>query len=132
MARKFGVRVEDLEGRTLLSGISYVLTTDHSVYQAGQPVQITFTETNTGTQPVTVSLSPTDFTVSASPGRVQPGLAVEPGERWSAAGLGDAPAGAVRDPDGDLERHDHGDRLPAGHRHDLRGEPVGHVPGLES
>ena len=41
------------------------VTTDHSVYQVGQPIQITFTETNTGTQPVTVSLSPTDFTVSA-------------------------------------------------------------------
>ena len=40
------------------------LTTDQSVYQVGQPIQITFTETNTGNQPVTVSLSPTDFTVS--------------------------------------------------------------------
>jgi len=64
MARKFGVSVEDLERRTLLSGIAYSLTTDHSAYQAGQPIQIVFTETNTGTQPVTVSLSPTDFTVS--------------------------------------------------------------------
>jgi hypothetical protein len=64
MARKFCVSVEDLERRTLLSGIAYSLTTDHSVYQAGQPIQITFTETDTGTQPVTVSLSPTDFTVS--------------------------------------------------------------------
>ncbi len=44
--------------------IAYTLTTDQSVYQAGQPIQIAFTETNTGTQPVTVSLSPTDFTVS--------------------------------------------------------------------
>ncbi len=65
MGRKFGVSVEDLERRTLLSGIAYSLTTDHSVYQAGQPIEITFTETNTGTQPVTVSLSPTDFTVAA-------------------------------------------------------------------
>lgn len=64
MARKFGLSVEDLERRTLLSGIAYSLATDHSVYQAGQPIQITFTETNTGSQPVTVSLSPTDFTVS--------------------------------------------------------------------
>ncbi len=64
MARKFGVSVEDLERRTLLSGIAYTLTTDQSVYQAGQPIQIAFTETNTGAQPVTVSLSPTDFTVS--------------------------------------------------------------------
>ena len=64
MARKFAVSVEDLERRTLLSGIAYSLRTDHSVYQAGQPIQITFSETNTGTQPVTVSVSPTDFTVS--------------------------------------------------------------------
>ncbi len=65
MSRKFGLRVEDLEGRTLLSGIVYSLTTDQSAYQVGQPIQITFTETNTGSQPVTVSVSPTDFTVSA-------------------------------------------------------------------
>jgi hypothetical protein len=64
MARKSGLSVEDLERRTLLSGIAYTLTTDQSVYQVGQPIQITFTETNTGTQPATVSLSPTDFTVS--------------------------------------------------------------------
>jgi hypothetical protein len=56
--------VEDLERRSLLSGIAYSLTTDHSVYEAGHPIQITFTETNAGTRPVTVSLSPTDFTVS--------------------------------------------------------------------
>ena len=64
MVRKSGVRVEEVERRTLLSGIVYSLTTDHSTYQAGQPIQIAFTETNTDTQPVTVSLSPTDFTVS--------------------------------------------------------------------
>jgi hypothetical protein len=64
MARKFRLSVEDLERRWLLSGIAYSLTTDHSVYHAGQPIQIAFTETNTGTQPVTVSVSPTDFTVS--------------------------------------------------------------------
>ena len=64
MARKFGVSVEDLERRTLLTGITYTLTTDQSVYQVGQPIQIAFTETNTGLQPVTVLVSPTDFTVS--------------------------------------------------------------------
>ena len=63
MAHKFGVSVEHLERRTLLT-IAYTLTTDQSVYQAGQPIQLAFTETNTGTQPVTVSLSPSDFTVS--------------------------------------------------------------------
>ena len=67
MARKIAVSVEDLEGRALLSGISYSLTTDQATYQVGQPIQITFTETNTGDQPVTVSLSPTDFSVSEQP-----------------------------------------------------------------
>src|SRR5947208_732554 len=32
----------------------YSLTTDMAVYLAGDPVQITFTETNTGDQPVTI------------------------------------------------------------------------------
>ena len=64
MGRKFGVSVFDLERRTLLSSIAFSLTTDHSVYQPGQSIQIAFTEKNTGTQPVTVSLSPTDFNVS--------------------------------------------------------------------
>ena len=79
MARKCGVSVEDLERRTLLSGIAYSLTTDHSVYQAGQPIEITFTETNTGSQPVTVSLSPTDFTVSEQfPAGYSPGWESNP------------------------------------------------------
>jgi Intracellular proteinase inhibitor len=56
--------IEALEGRSLLSGITYSLTTEQSVYQVGQPIQFTFTETNTSDQPVPVSLSPTDFTVS--------------------------------------------------------------------
>jgi hypothetical protein len=64
MARKIAVSVEDLEGRALLSGITYSLTTDQSTYQVGQSIQITFTETNTGNQPVTVLLEPTDFSVS--------------------------------------------------------------------
>ena len=61
---RMALGVNELEPRTLLSGISYTLTTDQATYQVGQPIQITFTETNTGDQPVTVSLSPTDFSVS--------------------------------------------------------------------
>ena len=56
--------VEPMEGHALLSGLSYSLTTDQSTYQPGQPIQIMFSETNTGDQPVTVSVSPTDFSVS--------------------------------------------------------------------
>ncbi len=61
---RMALGVDELEGRCLLSGISYSLTTDQTTYQVGQPIQITFTETNTGDQAVTVSLSPTDFSVS--------------------------------------------------------------------
>jgi hypothetical protein len=58
--------VEPLEGRALLSGLAYSLTTDQSVYQPGQPVQMTFRETNVSTRPVTVEDGPSidGFTVS--------------------------------------------------------------------
>jgi hypothetical protein len=64
MRRGTTLNVEPMEGRALLSGLSYSLTTDQSSYQPGQSIQITFTETNTGDQAVTVSVSPTDFSVS--------------------------------------------------------------------
>jgi hypothetical protein len=64
MDRRTAVVVERLEERALLSSIAYSLTTSQSIYQVGRPVNLTFTETNTGDQPVTVSVSPTDFTVS--------------------------------------------------------------------
>jgi len=64
MARRTVPDVEGLEGRTLLSSVSYSLTTDRSVYQLGQPIELTFTETNGSNQPVTVEVSPTDFTIS--------------------------------------------------------------------
>ncbi len=64
MRRKRPLVAELLEARTLLSSLSYSLTTNQSVYQVGQAIQITFTETNTSNQPVTVEVSPTDFEVS--------------------------------------------------------------------
>ena len=47
------------------------LTTDQSVYQLGQPIQLTFTETNVGTTPVQVLEGPSSFDVTA---KRQPGL----------------------------------------------------------
>jgi hypothetical protein len=47
-----------LEAKTLLSGLSESLKTDHAAYQAGQPVQMTFTETNASSQPIVVSIGP--------------------------------------------------------------------------
>lgn len=60
---------ETLEVRSLLSGLSYSLTTDQATYQVGQTIEITFTETNTSDQPLTVEVSPTDFTVWQVPSR---------------------------------------------------------------
>jgi hypothetical protein len=64
MRRKTPLMTEQLEGRTLLSSLFYTLTANQAVYQAGQTIQITFIETNTSNIPVTVEVSPTDFTVS--------------------------------------------------------------------
>jgi hypothetical protein len=64
MVRRASLAVEGLEDRALLSSLAYSLTTDQSVYQVGQPIEMTFTETNTGDQPVTVAVIPTDFSVS--------------------------------------------------------------------
>jgi hypothetical protein len=63
-------RVEGLEDRSLLSAISYSLTTDQPTYQVGQAIQFTFTETNTSDQPVSVSVEPTNFTVSNGVGAI--------------------------------------------------------------
>jgi hypothetical protein len=64
MARRASLTVEGLEERALLSSLAYSLTTDQLVYPIGQPIELTFTETNTGDQPLTVEVSPTDFSVS--------------------------------------------------------------------
>jgi hypothetical protein len=64
MAHRTSLGVEGLEERTLLSSLSYSLTTDQPVYQVGQPIELTFTETNVSSQPVTVEVSPTNFTIS--------------------------------------------------------------------
>jgi len=50
--------------------LSYSLTTDRSAYQAGEPIAITLTETNTTSQAVTATVDPTDFTVTANGGVV--------------------------------------------------------------
>ncbi len=64
MRRRTPVRLEMMEGRLLLSGLSYSLTTDKAVYQAGDTINFTFTETNTSTGPVNVTVAPADFTVT--------------------------------------------------------------------
>lgn len=59
--RRFGLEL--LEARCLLSSLSYSLTTDQSTYQVGQPIQMTFTVTNTGNRSLTVPVDQVDFTV---------------------------------------------------------------------
>ena len=68
MRRKRCWIAEPMDGRVLLSGLMYSLTTDQTAYQFGQPIEMTFSETNTGDQPVTVELNPTDFTVTLDDG----------------------------------------------------------------
>ena len=55
------------------------LTTNQSVYSAGQPIQMTFTETNTGTEPVRVQNGPKYRRLYRQPERYE-GMAVERGE----------------------------------------------------
>ena len=55
MVRRRTPVVDGLEQRTLLSSIAYSLTTDQAVYQVGQPIELTFTETNISNQPVTLA-----------------------------------------------------------------------------
>ena len=51
-------RVEGLEQRALLSDLTISLTTDKPVYQPGQPIQFTFTETNNSNHPVNTGDGP--------------------------------------------------------------------------
>lgn len=58
MKRRRCPLIESLESRSLLSGLSSSLTTDQAAYKPGQPVTMTFQETNTSDQPVTVEVGP--------------------------------------------------------------------------
>jgi hypothetical protein len=50
-------RLESLEQRSLLSGgLTDTLTTDKSVYQIGEPIKFTFTETNTTSEPIQIAI----------------------------------------------------------------------------
>jgi hypothetical protein len=60
MLRRNQPSVESLEAKALLSSLAYSLTTDKSSYSPGQPIQMTFTETNVGTQNVNISVGPSD------------------------------------------------------------------------
>jgi hypothetical protein len=58
MRRSKSPRVEPLEPRTLQSTLSVSVATDKTVYQVGQSIQMTYSETNTSNQPVTVDYGP--------------------------------------------------------------------------
>ncbi len=58
MKRHSVFSLEALEGRSLLSGLATSLTTDASTYRVGQPVVMTFQETNTSDTPTVVNDGP--------------------------------------------------------------------------
>jgi hypothetical protein len=49
---------------TIDSPLSYSITTDQYTYSVGQPIEITYTQTNTSSQPVTANTGPSDFTIN--------------------------------------------------------------------
>jgi len=65
MKRHAPLNLEPLEDRALLSGLSDSLTTDATAYRPGQPVVMTFQETNVSDQTITVQDGPSidGFTV---------------------------------------------------------------------
>jgi hypothetical protein len=66
MIRRTRPNLELLEGRDLLSALATSLTTNQSVYQPGQPIVMTFQETNVSSQPISVEDGPSidGFTVT--------------------------------------------------------------------
>jgi hypothetical protein len=62
--RKSAPALERLEMRSLLSALTYSLSTSQPVYQTGQSVQMTFTETNTSGAPQNVLWGDAGFDVS--------------------------------------------------------------------
>ena len=72
ISRRRRLRIERLEERRYsqaclhVTDVSYTLTTDQSTYQAGQPIQITLTGTNTTNQTIQTTSGPDldDFVVS--------------------------------------------------------------------
>ena len=66
MTRRTRLNLEPLEGRSLLSAIAYSLTTNQSTYQPGQPIEMTFQETNESSQTISVEDGPSidGFTVT--------------------------------------------------------------------
>lgn len=58
MKRRTPLRVEMMEPRCLLSSLAYSLTTNQSTFQVGQPIDFSFTETNTSASPVNIAVGP--------------------------------------------------------------------------
>src|SRR5262245_27350348 len=58
MKRRTHLSLEPLEGRALLSGMAFDVTTNQSVYEPGQPVVMTFRETNVSNHVIPVEEGP--------------------------------------------------------------------------
>jgi hypothetical protein len=68
MKRPTTLTLEPLEGRALLSGLSYSITTNQTAYQPGQPVVMTFTETNVSDRTILAQFGPSIDGFSVSQG----------------------------------------------------------------
>jgi Intracellular proteinase inhibitor len=58
MTRRTRLNLEILEGRSLLSALAYSLTTNQSTYEPGQPIEMTFSETNESGRSISVGEGP--------------------------------------------------------------------------
>ena len=88
------------------------VTTDQTSYQAGQPVTMTFTETNVGDQPIAVLTGSTEFDITQNGTSSFGGIVNPDGPATSGAHLVDAPARAIVFTNGNMERSSRVSRRP--------------------
>ncbi len=80
MRRRKNLFVESLECRALLSGLTGTITTNQSVYEVGEPIEMTYTLTNTSSTSQTIAVGPSNSNFIVSEGgqtvwRSSPGVA---------------------------------------------------------
>ena len=82
MRRRQNLVVESLESRALLSGLTGAITTNQSVYEVGEPIEMTFTLTNTSSTSQAIAVGPSNSAFIVTEGgqtvwRSSPGVAAQ-------------------------------------------------------